>query len=122
MFKEPTFIQEQNMIRTTAIILLMAATASVLLVNYVYGEPLEKDPVPTIANSTEDVDISISPDEALPINGTVTMSTDGITDYDINDLVPAGVSILIQNDSVTMTNHEITIPNGIPIEEDDEEE
>ncbi len=39
-------------------------------------------------NLTEDVDISISPGEALPTNGTVSVSTEGATDIDINEFPP----------------------------------
>lgn len=52
------------------------------------AQPLEKD-IPT-GNLTEDIDIAINPTEALPSNGTVTISTEGATDMDINEFPPAG--------------------------------
>ena len=59
-------------------------------------------------NLTEDVDISISPGEALPANGTVSVSTEGATDIDINEFPPPGVTVIIQNDKVVVTNNPVT--------------
>ena len=116
-FKEPCNKADQNRIRITGLTLLVAATISVLTVN-VYGASLDKDPPPFNLSSTEDIDISINPEEGLPINGSLSMSTAGITDYDINTLVPEGMSVLIQNDSVTITSNEVTVaPGGIPIQQ-----
>jgi hypothetical protein len=115
-FKEPSNKADQNRIRITGLTLLVAATISVLTVN-VYGASLDKDPPSFNASSTEDIDISINPEEGLPINGSLSMSTAGITDYDINSLVPQGMSVIIQNDSVTVTSNEVTIaPGEIPIQ------
>lgn len=121
MFKQPTNREDQNEIRITAIVILAAATVSVLAVGgclAIYGASLDKDPPPFNASSTEDIDIAINPEEGLPINGSLSISTAGITDYDINSLVPEGMSVLIQNDSVTITSNEITIaPGGIPVQQ-----
>ncbi len=115
-FKEPSNTADQNRIRITGLILLAAATISILTIN-VYGASLDKDPPSFNASSTEDIDIAINPEEGLPINGTLSISTAGITDYDINSLVPEGMSVLIQNDSVTITSNEVTVaPGGIPIQ------
>ena len=59
-------------------------------------------------NLTEDVDISISPGEELPANGTVSVSTEGATDMDINEFPPQGVTVIIQNDTVVVTNNPVT--------------
>jgi hypothetical protein len=53
------------------------------------------------------VDISISPNEALPANGTVSVSTEGATDMDINEFPPAGVTVIIRNDIVIVTNNPV---------------
>lgn len=71
----------------------------------VSAQPLEKD-APT-GNLTEDIDISISPSELLPSNGTVIMSTEGATDMDINEFPPEGVSVIIRNESVIVTNNPV---------------
>lgn len=70
------------------------------------AQPLSKD-IPT-GNLTEDIDIVISPTEQLPANGTMTISTEGSTDMDINEFPPPGVSVIIQNDKVVVTNKTIT--------------
>jgi hypothetical protein len=54
----------------------------------VSAQPLTKD-VPT-GNLTGEVDISIDPGEPLPDNGTVTISTEGATDTDMNAFPPEG--------------------------------
>jgi hypothetical protein len=78
---------------------------SASLVSTLSAQPLTKD-IPT-GNLTEDIDIAINPTEALPPNGTVTMSTEGATDMDINEFPPAGITIIIQNDTVIVTNNAV---------------
>lgn len=69
------------------------------------AQPLEKD-IPT-GNLTEDIDIAINPTEPLPPNGTVTISTEGATDMDINEFPPSGVTVMIQNDRIIVTNNPV---------------
>jgi hypothetical protein len=69
------------------------------------AQPLEKD-IPT-GNLTEDIDIAINPTEPLPPNGTVTISTEGATDMDINEFPPSGVTVMIQNDRIIITNNPV---------------
>jgi hypothetical protein len=69
------------------------------------AQPLEKD-YPT-GNLTEDIDIAINPTEPLPPNGTVTMSTEGATDMDSNEFPPPGVTAIIQNDKIIVTNNPV---------------
>ena len=59
----------------------------------------------------EDLDIAIDATDPLPANGTVTITTFGATDTDINGFPPVGVSVIIQNDTVTVTNQTVTIGN-----------
>lgn len=78
----------------------------------VKGQALTKDPLPIngqTVNLTEDIDIAIDPNDALPSNGTQSVDTEGITDVDINDLPVAGRTVVITNDSVTVTSHPVTI-------------
>lgn len=58
-----------------------------------------------------DRDISIDPLDSLPANGTQTIKTIGATDIDINDFPPVGISVLIQNDTITVTNQTVTLGN-----------
>jgi hypothetical protein len=58
---------------------------------------------------TDGVNISINPEEPLPANGTVSISTEGVTDTDMNVLPPEGVTVVIENDTVTVTNQTVDI-------------
>ena len=71
----------------------------------VYAQPLVKDPPGT----PDGVDISIHPGELLPANGTVSISTEGATDSDMNVIPPEGVTVIISSDTVTVTNQAVDI-------------
>jgi hypothetical protein len=77
---------------------------------------------------TDGVNISINPEEPLPANGTVSISTEGVTDTDMNVLPPEGVTVVIENDTVTVTNQTVDIETadedegGAETEEDEETE
>jgi hypothetical protein len=73
----------------------------------VSAQPLVKDT--PIGNLTEGVDISISPAEPLPANGTVSISTAGATDTDMNAFPPEGVTVIISSNTVTVTNQPVDI-------------
>jgi hypothetical protein len=73
----------------------------------VSAQPLVKDT--PIGNLTEGVDISISPEEPLPANGTISISTAGATDTDMNAFPPEGVTVIISSDTVTVTNQPVDI-------------
>ena len=81
----------------------------------VSAQPLTKD---TLTGNVTEVDISIDPAESLPANGTVTISTEGATDTDMNAFPPEGVYVIISSDTVTVTNQTIDIPMA---EEEDQE-
>ena len=53
--------------------------------------------------------ISINPEEPLPANGTVSISTEGATDSDMNVFPPEGVTVIISSDTVTVTNQPVDI-------------
>ena len=44
---------------------------------------------------TDGVNISINPEEPLPANGTGSLSTEGVTDTDMNVLPPYVVTVVI---------------------------
>ena len=58
---------------------------------------------------TDGANISINPVEPLPGNGTVSVSTEGVTDTDMNIIPPEGVTVIISNDTATVTNQEVDI-------------
>ena len=72
--------------------------------------------------------IAINPEEPLPANGTVSLSTEGATDTDMNIIPPEGVSVVIENETVTVTNQTVDIEmadedeDGAETEEDEETE
>jgi hypothetical protein len=73
----------------------------------VSAQPLVKDTA--TGSLTEGVDISINPEEPLPANGTVSISTEGATDTDMNVFPPEGVTVIISSDTVTVTNQAVDI-------------
>ena len=88
---------------------------------FVFGSSLSLEPPPKpnlfINGSTLDLtaddkdrDISIDPTATLPVpNGTQTIPTTGATDVDINEFPPIGVTVMIQNDSITVTRNQVSI-------------
>ena len=90
---------------------------------HVSAQPLV--PSSPTGSLTDGVNISINPEEPLPANGTVSISTEGVTDTDMNVLPPEGVTVVIENDTVTVTNQTVDIEmadedeNGAETEEDE---
>ena len=64
--------------------------------------------------------ISINPEEPLPANGTVSISTEGATDSDMNVFPPEGVTVIISSDTVTVTNQPVNIATAEGDETDEE--
>jgi hypothetical protein len=76
---------------------------------------------------TDGVNISINPEEPLPANGTVSISTEGAIDTDMNIIPPEGVTVIISNDTITVTNQMVNMETADADEgeaetEDEEEE
>lgn len=69
--------------------------------------PLQKEPPST--NATEDVNIIIRPGELLPPNRTVISDLEGINDVDFRDTPPAGVTVIMNNDTAIITNQTVDI-------------
>lgn len=86
----------------------------------VSAQPLVTSTPP--GTSTEGVNISINPGEPLPANGTVIISTEGAIDSDMNVFPPEGVTVLISNDTVTVTNQTVEIGTADEDEDDAESE
>ena len=83
----------------------------------VSAQPLVKS-----GTSTDGANISINPEEPLPANGTVSISTEGVTDTDMNIIPPEGVSVIISHDTVTVTDHAVDIATDEGEEEGGNEE
>jgi hypothetical protein len=108
-----------------AIVLSTGLGLFLLSTIHVSAQPLvPSSPTGTL---TDGVNISINPEEPLPANGTVSISTEGVTDTDMNVLPPEGVTVVIENDTVTVTNQTVDIEtaeeeNGDETAEDEETE
>ena len=89
------------------VVLVLGFGLALLLISSI-GTYAQLDKEAPTGNLTEDVDISISPGEELPANGTVSVSTEGATDMDINEFPPPRVTVIIQNDKVVVTNNPVT--------------
>jgi hypothetical protein len=66
-------------------------------------------PLVITGSLTDGANISINPEEPLPANGTVSVSTEGVTDTDMNIIPPEGVTVIISNNTATVTNQEVDI-------------
>jgi hypothetical protein len=66
--------------------------------------------------------IAINPEEPLPANGTVSISTEGAADTDMNVFPPEGVTVVIENDTVTVTNQTVDIETTEEDEDEDEDD
>jgi hypothetical protein len=97
-------------------VIIMTSIIALIGFQVVYAQVLDRDveaPAPglndTASTQSPNVSIDISPLEPLPINGTVTMSLEDVVDTNMNEIPPQGVTVIITNESVTVTNQEITI-------------
>jgi hypothetical protein len=102
---------ESASVLSTGLVLVLLSTVQV------FAQPLVTS-TPT-GSLTDGVNISINPDEELPANGTVSVSTEGATDSDMNVFPPEGVTVIISSDTVTVTNQAVDIETA---DEDEEEE
>jgi hypothetical protein len=83
----------------------------------VSAQPLVKE---TPTGTLTDGGISISPAEPLPANGTVSISTQGATDTDMDAFPPEGVTVIISSDTVTVTNQAVDIAGDEEQSDEDE--
>ena len=83
----------------------------------VSAQPLVKD---TPTGTVTDGGISINPEEPLPANGTVSISTQGATDTDMDAFPPEGVTVIISSDTVTVTNQAVDIAGDEEQSDEDE--
>jgi hypothetical protein len=68
-----------------------------------------KDETPT--NATEELDVKIYPTEPLPANGTLIVDISDADDLDIETIPPEGVTIVMTNTTIMLTNEDIEIPD-----------
>jgi hypothetical protein len=68
-------------------------------------------------NATEELDVKIDATEPLPLNGTIMVDITEADDLEINAIPPEGVSIIITNTIVTVTNSQVDIEEGEEVSE-----
>ncbi|MGH9952157.1 MAG: hypothetical protein ACRD5J_11050 [Nitrososphaeraceae archaeon] len=71
---------------------------------------VDVDEPPT--NATEELDVKIDATEPLPLNGTIMVDIAGADDIDIDAIPPEGVSVIITNTTVTVTNSPVDMEEG----------
>jgi|SRR5215207_5801529 len=75
----------------------------------VSAQVVVKDETPT--NATEELDVKVYPTEPLPTNGTILVDITEADDIDIETIPPEGVTIVITNSTVTVTDNDVLIPD-----------
>jgi hypothetical protein len=101
----------------SASVLSIGLVLLLLITLEVSAQPLVKD---TPTGTLTDGGISISPEEPLPANGTVSISTEGATDTDMEAFPPEGVTVIISSDTVTVTNQAVDIAGDEEQSDEDE--
>ena len=91
----------------SASVLSIGLVSVLLSTVQVYAQPLVTSTPP--GTTTDGINITINPDEPLPANGTASISTQGAIDSDMNVFPPEGVTVVISNDTVTVTNQTVDI-------------
>lgn len=66
-------------------------------------------------NLTEGTVVKIDPKEPLPPNGTIIIIIMGTDDIDIDGVSPLGMIILVQNDTVAVTDENVVISNDMAV-------
>lgn len=64
-------------------------------------------------NLTEGTVAKIDLEEPLPPNGTVIIDIAAIDDIDIDGVPPLGMTILVQNDTITLTDENVVLSNDV---------
>jgi hypothetical protein len=114
--------------RTTKIYPLTFAGLSLILISqlwlYITSDTTLKAQIVEIeeptGNLTEGTVAMIDFEEPLPPNGTVIVDLMGIDDINVDGVPPLGMTLLVQNDTITLTNENVVISNDVAsVEETD---
>lgn len=116
-------MQETNYEVVAAFIVVVGIIATIAITTFgtiTKAQTLERDPIPAIpivdnvTGESEPIQMTITPDESLPPNGTVILSMQGMNDIDFKRTPPQGITVIVTNESATITNHPVQLPNGAP--------
>jgi hypothetical protein len=85
------------------------------------GQVVDMDEPPT--NATEELDVKIDATEPLPLNGTLIVDITNADDIDIDAIPPEGISIVVTNTTIIVTNSPVEIQEqGVTSDTEEEEE
>jgi len=109
------------MSRAAKIYHVILACLSLILISqlwlYVTSETTLKAQIVEIeeptGNLTEGTVVMIDLEESLPPNGTVIVDITGIDDINVDGVPPLGMTLLVQNDTITLTDDDVVISNDV---------
>lgn len=113
-------MQETNYEVVAAFIVVVGIIATIAITTFgtiTKAQTLERDPIPAIpivdnvTGEAEPIQMTITPDESLPPNGTVILSMQGMNDIDFKRTPPQGITVIVTNESATVTNHPVQLPD-----------
>ena len=108
-------MNEKKIVFAVAIIVAIAVAAAAAVSATVNAQILTKDDIPDLpltgnVTTLGEIDLSVDFSEGLlPPNGTQTLSTAGITDVDISSLPGPGFTLILDNQTATVTSHPVVI-------------
>jgi hypothetical protein len=111
------FVSSQTYVGSLSVATLMTTLAITAFASFpgedksnVNAQVVDVDEPPT--NATEELDVKIDATEPLPVNGTIIVDITDVDDVDINALPLEGVSIIVTNTTLTVTDHLVEILEG----------
>lgn len=116
------FNSSERIIGSLSIVILQAILAAGLLallptnddIYVANAQVVDVDEPPT--NATEELDVKVDATEPLPANGTLVVDISEADDIDIDTIPPLGVSIVVTNTTLTVTNNPVEITEGTTAE------
>jgi len=109
-------ISSKMIVRPSSVIVAIVLVVAVFLAlasieeSVVSAQLVDIDEPPT--NATEELDVKIDATVPLPANGTVVVDITNADDIDIDAIPPEGVSIIVTNTTLTVTNSSVEMAEG----------
>jgi hypothetical protein len=69
-------------------------------------------------NLTGSAVLNIDLEEPLPPNGTIILDITGIDDINVDGIPPLGMTLLVQNDTITLTDENVVISDDMVSDEE----
>jgi hypothetical protein len=110
----------------TKLYLMTFAGLSLLLISqvwlYITSDTILKAQIIEIeepaGNLTEGTVANIDLEEPLPPNGTIILDITGIDDINVDGIPPLGMTLLVQNDTITITDQNVVLSNDVASEDE----